>query len=66
MFLVGGKVRSGLVGAHPSLTNLQAGNLPHAIDFRQIYASVLDRWLGVPSRQVLGQAFEPVDVLRKN
>jgi uncharacterized protein (DUF1501 family) len=64
MLLVGSRVRSGLIGEHPSLTNLQAGNLPHRIDFRQVYASVLDRWLGVPSRQVLGQAFEPVDVLR--
>lgn len=64
MFLIGGKVRAGLVGAHPSLVNLQQGNLPHAIDFRQVYASVLERWLGVPSRQVLGQAFEPVDVFK--
>jgi uncharacterized protein (DUF1501 family) len=64
MLLVGGRVRSGLVGAHPSLTNLQAGNLPHAIDFRQVYATVLDQWLGVPSRQVLGQAFDPVEILR--
>jgi uncharacterized protein (DUF1501 family) len=64
MLLIGGRVRSGLVGEHPSLANLVAGNLPHHYDFRQVYASVLDRWLGLPSRQILGQAFEPVDVLR--
>ena len=64
MLLVGGRVRSGLVGAHPSLTILQQGNLPHAIDFRQVYATVLDQWLGVPSRQVLGQAFEPIEIFR--
>lgn len=64
MLLVGGRVRSGIVGAHPALTNLQQGNLPHHTDFRQVYATILDQWLGVPSRQVLGQEFAPVDVLR--
>ncbi len=64
MFLVGGRVRSGLVGEHPPLVNLDQGNLPHRIDFRQVYATILDQWLGVPSRQVLGQAYDPVNVLR--
>jgi uncharacterized protein (DUF1501 family) len=65
MLLVGGRVRSGVVGAHPALTNLQQGNLPHAIDFRQVYATILDQWLGVPSRQVIGQAHESVNILRR-
>jgi len=62
MLLVGGRVRPGIVGVHPSLTELEQGNLRHHTDFRQVYAAILDRWLGVPSRQVLGQAFEPVNV----
>jgi uncharacterized protein (DUF1501 family) len=66
MLLIGGRVRSGLVGEHPRLTNLQQGNLPHAIDFRQVYATILDQWLGVPSRQVLGQAYDAVDILRRS
>lgn len=64
MLLVGGRVRSGVIGAHPALTNLVQGNLPHHTDFRQVYATILDQWLGVPSRQVLGQEFAAVDVLR--
>lgn len=64
MFLIGGRVQPGLVGAHPSLTNLEDGNLRHHTDFRQVYAAVLERWLGVPSRQVLGQEFQPVSVFR--
>jgi uncharacterized protein (DUF1501 family) len=64
MFLVGGRVKAGVVGAHPSLTNLEDGNLRHHTDFRQVYATLLDSWLGVPSRQVLGQEFRAVDVLR--
>jgi uncharacterized protein (DUF1501 family) len=64
MILVGGRVRCGVVGEHPSLSSLEDGNLRHHTDFRQVYATILDRWLGVPSRQVLGQEYRPVDVLR--
>jgi len=64
MFLVGGKVKPGLVGEHPNLTKLEQGNLAHAIDFRQVYAAVLDQWLGVPSGEVLGKEFAPVEVFR--
>lgn len=62
MFLVGGKVKSGIVGDHPSLTKLEDGNLVHSTDFRRVYAAVLDRWLGVDSAAVLGRGFEPVEV----
>ncbi len=64
MFLVGGKVKAGAVGDHPSLTKIPMGNLEHAIDFRQVYAALLDRWLGVPSKDVLGGEFKPVDVFK--
>jgi uncharacterized protein (DUF1501 family) len=63
LFLVGGRVKAGAVGAHPSLTDLEFGNLKHHIDFRQVYAAVLDGWLGVSSKEVLGQTFQPVPIL---
>jgi uncharacterized protein (DUF1501 family) len=62
MFLVGGKVKPGAVGQHPNLAKLEFGNLKHQIDFRQVYAAILDRWLGVPSKDVLGKAFEPAPI----
>jgi uncharacterized protein (DUF1501 family) len=64
MLLVGGKVRAGVVGAHPSLTKLEDGNLKHHTDFRQVYAAVLDQWLGIRSKEVLGQEFKPVDIFK--
>jgi uncharacterized protein (DUF1501 family) len=64
MLLVGGKVKAGAVGGHPSLADLAFGNLKHHTDFRQVYAAVLERWLGVKSKDVLGQAFKPVDILK--
>jgi uncharacterized protein (DUF1501 family) len=63
MLLVGGKVKPGIVGAHPSLTELDFGNLKHHTDFRQVYAAVLDKWLGVSSKDVLGTAYEPLELL---
>ena len=62
MFLVGGKVKAGLVGEHPSLTKLEDGNLKHAIDFRTVYAAVLEQWLGVPRQNVVGDGFTPAGV----
>jgi uncharacterized protein (DUF1501 family) len=64
MFLVGGKVKAGAVGEHPSLAELEYGNLKHSIDFRQVYAAVLDKWLGVDSRMVLGQEYKAAEVFK--
>jgi uncharacterized protein (DUF1501 family) len=63
MLLVGGKVKAGVVGRHPSLTDLASGNLKHAIDFRQVYATILEQWLGVASQEVLGEKFQAVSFL---
>ncbi len=64
MLLVGGKVKAGVIGKHPSLTQLEMGNLKHHTDFRQVYAALLEGWLGVSSKDVLGQKFEALDVLK--
>lgn len=64
IFLVGGRVRHGIIGAHPSLTRLEDGNLVHHTDFRRVYASLCENWLGVPSRQVVGEGFAPLDLIR--
>jgi uncharacterized protein (DUF1501 family) len=64
MLLVGGKVKAGLIGKHPSLTELEMGNLKHHTDFRQVYAAILERWLGISSKEVLGETFRPVEVFK--
>ncbi len=60
VFLAGPSVRPGLHGAYPSLTDLVDGDLKIAVDFRRVYATVLEDWLGVRSKQALGGAFEPL------
>jgi uncharacterized protein (DUF1501 family) len=65
LLVVGPGVRGGAVGRHPGLADLDAGDLRHHTDFRQVYAALLDGWLGCDSRAVLGGRFEHVPLLRK-
>jgi uncharacterized protein (DUF1501 family) len=46
MFVIGEKVKGGLHGTPPSLTNLDDGNLIYTTDFRRVYASIIKEWLG--------------------
>jgi uncharacterized protein (DUF1501 family) len=62
VFLAGPGVRAGLHGPHPNLTDLEDGDPRHAIDFRRIYATVLDRWLNCPSRVVLNEQLAHLEV----
>jgi uncharacterized protein (DUF1501 family) len=64
MFLVSGKVKAGVTGEHPSLTKMEAGNLVHSTDFRRVYAAVLEQWLGVDSKAVVGAGFQPLDIFK--
>jgi uncharacterized protein (DUF1501 family) len=54
-----GKIKAGLHGRHPSLaeSDLVEGDLKHDIDFRSVYATVIEKWLGAPSAPILGRAF---------
>lgn len=64
-FAVGGRVAGGLYGEQPSLERLSGdGNPSFAIDFRSVYATVLDRWWGVSSAEPLGGRFAPLPLLR--
>lgn len=53
--------KAGLHGTHPSLTDLTDGDLKFNIDFRQVYATLLDKWLEIPSRPILGGDFKTLD-----
>ena len=64
MFLVGGKVKGGYHGTHPSLTKLDDGNLVHSLDFRRVYAGVLKDWLGIDPKPVLGDGFAPLPLFK--
>ena len=62
VFLMGSKVRPGLIGKHPSLTDLDNDAPRFHTDFRRLYATVLTNWLGMDSKPVLGPEFKPLDL----
>jgi uncharacterized protein (DUF1501 family) len=63
MFAMGPKVKGGFYSQLPSLTSLNDGNQKYTTDFRRVYATVLERWLGADSFPVLGGTFDPVPFL---
>jgi uncharacterized protein (DUF1501 family) len=63
MFVLGGRVKPGLFGKHPSLTDLDHDDLKFNTDFRSVYGTVLDSWLNTPSQMVLGRKFPSLAIL---
>jgi uncharacterized protein (DUF1501 family) len=63
VFLAGPRVRAGLHGPYPNLTDLEDDDPRHAMDFRRIYATILERWLSCPSRPVLGAELAQLDII---
>lgn len=57
LFVLGGGVKPGLYGNYPSLTDLHDGDLKFNTDFRSVYATALENWLGAPSEMVLGKKY---------
>ncbi len=64
LFLVsGGLKKPGIFNEGPNLLDLDEGDLKYTLDFRQVYATVLERWLQVDADEVLGERFSPLEVL---
>jgi len=65
IFVVGNKVKAGLLGRYPSLSpqDLYQGDIKYNVDFRNVYASVLENWLKTKSAPILGKQFEPLPLV---
>ena len=64
MFMVGNGVKAGVHGNHPSYEHFNPrGHFIPTNDFRNVYAAVLDKWLGTPHEPILGDKFEPLDCI---
>jgi uncharacterized protein (DUF1501 family) len=75
LFVAGPAVKGGAVGKHPSLdpkeldyeasiTDRGSGDLKFHTDFRRVYATILDGFLGCDSRTILGEKYEHVELLK--
>lgn len=65
MFLFGSRLRAAHFGEHPRMgdADLVKGDLRHGIDFRSVYAGLLEHWMHTPSLPILGRRFEPLPVV---
>lgn len=63
VFVYGTPVKGGVVGKHPSLTDLEKGDLKSATDFRKIYAGIAKDWMEVDPAKVIGKEFKPLPIL---
>jgi hypothetical protein len=59
-----GGVRAGLAGEAPRLLDLEDGDLKTTTDFRRVYATVIEDWLGLPAQATLGGQFNKLPLLR--
>ena len=64
MFLFGPMVEPGLHGRHPSLTDLDNGDLKFKNDFRCVYAAILENWMQADSRAVLEGVYRPLPIIK--
>jgi uncharacterized protein (DUF1501 family) len=65
VFVVGPQVNGGVRGTMPSLADLAGGEPKMTTDFRRIYASILDDWLGLPAAAALGGSFDKLPLIRQ-
>ncbi len=65
MFVIGQHVKAGLLGQYPSLApaDLFEGDIKYTVDFRSVYASVLENWLRTRSEPILGRKFQPLPLV---
>ena len=64
-FVIGNAVKGGMYGTPPSLTNLVLdGNLENTTDFRRVFATLIEEWMGADSAQVLGRKFETMRMFK--
>jgi uncharacterized protein (DUF1501 family) len=57
-FISGGLKQKGVLNAMPDLADLNEGDLKHKVDFKNVYATVLNKWLGADDKMILGNKFE--------
>ncbi|HEV8083830.1 MAG TPA: DUF1501 domain-containing protein [Chitinophagaceae bacterium] len=57
-FISGGLKEKGLLNAMPDLNDLNDGDLKHTVDFKNVYATVLNKWLGADDKEILGKQYD--------
>jgi uncharacterized protein (DUF1501 family) len=56
-FISGPRLDNSMIGSQPSLSDLDDGDLKHHTDFRRLYATLIEDWLGASSKQILASEY---------
>jgi uncharacterized protein (DUF1501 family) len=64
MFVAGTRVKGGLHGKHPSMTDLDDGDLVHTTDFRSVYGTVIEKWFGADHAKALDARYPLLPLLK--
>lgn len=62
--VMGGAVQGGIIGATPTLTNLDNGDLRFTTDFRQLYASLTQHWWGIGNDALQTKGFSTLPLFK--
>jgi uncharacterized protein (DUF1501 family) len=64
MFVFGGRLKKqGIFNPAPNLSDLDNGDLKYQVDFREVYGTILDKWLDVNNAQILNKQFNTLDFI---
>ena len=59
VFVFGSKLKKPVVGKHPSLKDLDQGDMKFKIDYRSVYSDLLENWMGIDPQPIVGKQFKP-------
>ena len=64
IFLFGNSLKkNGIYNAAPNLIDLDDGDLKHSVDFKNVYATLLKKWLNTDEQKILGNKFSYLDFI---
>jgi uncharacterized protein (DUF1501 family) len=63
LFVVGSKIKGGIYGTSPNLNLKKNQDMEFSTDFRQIYSTMLEKWMNCPSDKVLGKKYTNLDII---
>lgn len=64
MFMVsGGLKQKGMINELPDLTDLQDGDLKYNVDFKNVYATIMKKWLGADDEKILGRSYQQLSFI---
>jgi len=62
-FISGGLKKAGLYNDLPDLNNLDTGDMKYSVDFKEVYSTVLEKWLDIVPHKVLSKSYKPLSFI---